>query len=467
MKNILIIGAGPAGLTCAYQISKNKSFDTKIVEISDEVGGMARSIKIFDRIVDIGPHRFFSNDTRINKIWLEVVGKEYKMVNRLTRIYYKKKFFNYPLKPFNALFNLGVFTSVICFLSYLKYLIFPKKDTSNFSNWITNKFGHKLYTIFFKSYTQKLWGISPDKLSSEFAKQRIKDFSLGEAIKQLFKKNNHHKTLVDQFAYPLKGNGYVYEKMKEKFILNGGKIVYKEKIVSVKKQKNEFIVTYDDSRIETFDYLVSSMPIDNFLDIFENYKGKLPILQFRNTILVYTNIASEELFKDQWLYIQDENVKAGRITNFNNWVDSIKNQKSGTILVNEYWTNEEDEMWSYNNQKLNDLCANDLISCKFIKNKSDIIDYKIVRVPKCYPIYSGDYKNELSKIQDFIDNIEGLQLIGRYGSFKYNNQDHSILMGMLSAENIVDGKNNNLWDINTDYKYHESSTISETGLMSN
>lgn len=468
MKNsILIIGSGPAGLTCGYQISKNKNYNCKIVEISNEVGGMARSINIFDRVVDIGPHRFFSNDTRINKFWLEVVGDEYKMINRLTRIYYKKKFFNYPLKPFNALFNLGIIMSILCVFSYLKYLIFPKKDTSNFSNWITNRFGYKLYSIFFKSYTYKLWGISPDELSSEFAKQRIKDFSLGEAIKQLFKKNNNHKTLVDQFAYPLKGNGYVYKKMKEKFIKNRGDIVFQKKIVSIEKIGDQFIVEYNDNGSETFDYVVSSMPIDNFLDLFENYNGNLPELKFRNTILVYTNIVTENLFEDQWLYIQDENVKTGRITNFNNWVDSIKNDKPGTILVNEYWTNEDDEMWSFNDQKLNDLCIKDLISCGFIKNKSEVIDYKVIRVPKCYPLYTGDYKNELLKVQSFVDSIDGLQLIGRYGSFKYNNQDHSILMGMLSAENIIDDKNNNLWDINTDYKYHESSTISETGLVSN
>lgn len=464
---VLIIGSGPAGLTCGYQISKNKYYNPKIIEISNEVGGMARSINIFDRIVDIGPHRFFSNDTRINKLWLEVVGDEYKMVNRLTRIYYKKKFFNYPLKPFNALFNLGIFTSFLCLLSYLKYLIFPKKDTSNFSNWITNRFGYKLYSIFFKSYTHKLWGIPPDELSSEFAKQRIKDFSLGEAIKQLFKKNNNHKTLVDQFAYPLKGNGYVYEKMKEMYLENGGDIFFEKKIISIEKINNQFIVIYDNNESEIFDYVVSSMPIDSFLNVFKNYMGNLPELKFRNTILVYSNITSKNLFKDQWLYIQEEDVKAGRITNFNNWVDSIKNNQPGTVLVNEYWTNEEDEMWSMSDQKLRDLCINDLISCGFVKNKSEITDYRIIRVPKCYPIYTGNYKNELVKIQTFVDNIDGLQLIGRYGSFKYNNQDHSILMGMLSAENIVEGKNNNLWDINTDYKYHESSTISETGLLSN
>ncbi|MDA9233589.1 hypothetical protein N9O78_03345, partial [Flavobacteriaceae bacterium] len=204
----------------------------------------------------------------------------------------------------------------------------------------------------------------------------------------------------------------------------------------------------------------------NFLNLFKDYKGNLPELKFRNTILVYSNIISENLFKDQWLYIQEEEVKAGRITNFNNWVDSIKKNKPGTVLVNEYWTNEEDAMWSMSDQKLGDLCINDLISCGFVKIKSEVTDYKVIRVPKCYPVYSGNYKTEIKKIQKFIDNINGLQLIGRYGSFKYNNQDHSILMGMLSAENILEGKNNNLWDINTDYKYHESSTISETGLVS-
>ena len=468
MKNkTLIIGAGPAGLTCGYQISKNHNYDCTIIEITDQIGGMARSVTIFDRIVDIGPHRFFSNDTRINKLWLEVIGSEYKMVNRLTRIYYKKKFYNYPLKPFNALFNLGIITSILCVLSYVRFLIFPLKDTSNFTNWITNKFGYKLYSIFFKSYTKKLWGISPDELSSEFAKQRIKDFSLGQAIKQLFQKNNNHKTLVDQFAYPIKGNGYVYEKMKNLFIGNGGKIIFQTKIISIEKIDKKFKIEYEHNKFEYFDNLVSSMPIDNFLNIFKNYQGNLPNLKFRNTILVYSNINSENLFEDQWLYIQEENVKAGRITNFNNWVDSIKNNQKGTVLVNEYWTNEDDEMWVYSDDMLNNLCSKDLISCGFIKNKSEIIDYKVIRIPKCYPIYTGDYESEVLKVQNFINNIDGLQLIGRYGSFKYNNQDHSILMGMLSAENITHKSNNNLWEINTDYKYHESSTISQTGLQTN
>ena len=467
MRNrVLIIGAGPAGLTCGYQISKTDKYSCKIVEISNEVGGMARSITVFDRIVDIGPHRFFSNDTRINKLWLEVVENNYKMVNRLTRIYYNNRFFYYPLKPFNALFNLGLGKSILCVLSYFRYVLFPRKDDSSFSNWITNRFGYLLYSIFFKSYTHKLWGIDPDKLSSEFAKQRIKDFSLGEAILQLFKRSAKHKTLVDQFAYPLKGNGYVYEKMKLLFLKNGGIIEFNKKIISISKQNGFFKVCYSSGVIEEYDHLVSSMPIDNFLNIFKNYKDSPPSLKFRNTILVYALIENDNLFHDQWLYIQDENVAAGRITNFNNWVESIKNNKEGTVLVNEYWTNDSDKMWKYSDEELFTVCVNDLLSCGFIKNKDEAKGFEIIRVPKCYPIYTGDYKDELKKIKSFVEGVKGLQLIGRYGSFKYNNQDHSILMGMLAAENIIDDKNNDLWEINTDYKYHESSTISETGLVS-
>jgi protoporphyrinogen oxidase len=310
-----------------------------------------------------------------------------------------------------------------------------------------------------------LWGISPEKLSSEFAKQRIKDFSLGEAIKQLFFKKNRHKTLVDQFAYPIGGNGYVYEKMKGLYVNNGGKIFFNTKITSIVSQKNTFEVMFEGFPAQKFDYVISSMPIDNFLNLFKNYTKKIPGLKFRNTILVYSNIKSENIFEDQWLYIQEEKVKAGRITNFNNWVDNIKNNKSGTVLVNEYWANEEDPLWSCSDNELHAICSDDLISCGFLKSKSEILEYKVVRVPKCYPIYVGDYKYELSKIQSFIDGFDKLQLIGRYGSFKYNNQDHSILMGILAAENITDGANNNIWEINTDYKYHESSTISETGLI--
>lgn len=470
MKKIAIIGSGPAGLTAAYEISKNSNFSCTVFEKSSYVGGMARSFNLFDQIVDIGPHRFFSNDPRVNKIWLEVVGNEYKMVDRTTRIFYKNKFFHYPLKPVNALSNLGVLSTFLCISSYFYYKLFPIKDVDTFEAWVTNRFGKKLYDIFFKSYTEKLWGIPCDKLTSDFAKQRIKKFSLGEAILSSLKFNRKkHKTLVDQFAYPLKGNGYVYEKMKDRVLENNGEILFATNILSIElTDENKYIIDYGNTKLE-FDYLISSMPIDNFFKLFNKSTKQLldsiDKLTFRNTIVVYVKIKQENLFIDQWLYVQDKNILSGRITNFNNWIPEIVNHNSGTLLALEYWCFDNDKIWNCQMDEIRKTVTNDLLNCSFIKQGEDIVGVEVVKVPKCYPVYKEDFKEHLDSIIQFSKSIPNLQLIGRYGSFKYNNQDHSILMGYLAARNILLNETNDIWEINTDYEYHESSTITATGLV--
>jgi protoporphyrinogen oxidase len=470
-KRIGIIGAGPAGLTAAYELSKNSNNEIFLFESSDTVGGMARSFNLFGQIVDLGPHRFFSSDTRVNKLWLEVVGKNYKMVDRTTRIFYKKKYFHYPLRPFNALFNLGIFETFLCIVSYFKARIMPIKNTDSFESWVTNRFGSRLYNIFFKSYTEKLWGISCEKLTSEFAQQRIKKFSLGEAILSAIRLNkNKHKTLVDQFAYPLEGNGYVYEKMKDLIIANGGNIILNSKIKSILSEKDKVKVIESETEFE-FDHLISTMPIDTFYNTFKNSTNKilnaLSHLTFRNTIVVYVKVPNENIFIDQWLYIQDKDIQSGRITNFNNWVPEIINNQNGTILALEYWCYENDIIWSCKDEFLYNIVKNDLLNCKFIKSKDEILDFHKIKINKCYPVYKDNYKDYLEVIKDFSNTFENIQLIGRYGSFKYNNQDHSILMGYLAAKNIENNENNNIWDINTDYEYHESSSITATGLSRN
>jgi protoporphyrinogen oxidase len=471
-KRVAIIGAGPAGMTAGYEISKNENFDCVIYESTSGVGGMARSFKLFDRTVDLGPHRFFSNDTRVNKLWLEVIGNNYKMVNRITRIFYKNKFFDYPLKPFKALILLGFTESFLCLFSYFNSFLFPIKNTDSFESWVSNRFGKRLYRIFFKGYTEKLWGIKCESLTAEFAQQRIKKFSLGEAIISAFKINKtKHKTLVDQFAYPLGGNGKVYDNMLKTYESNGGQVIFKSNILEISlTEKNTYLLKTEIGN-EEFDFLISSMPIDNFLRIFKSTKtsilNSVPSLVFRNTIIVYVQLNKTNLFKDQWLYIQDENILTGRVTNFNNWVPDIIGDKKDTILALEYWCYEMDSIWALEKKSFSEIISKDLLNCGFIDERNEIHDFEVIRIPKCYPVYKDDYKIHLEKIQNFIDGFDNLQLIGRYGSFKYNNQDHSILMGYLAARNITKNEKNNIWDINTDYEYHESSIITETGLKTN
>jgi protoporphyrinogen oxidase len=471
-KKVAIIGAGPAGMTAGYEISKNNKFDCIIYESTSDVGGMARSFKLFDRTVDLGPHRFFSNDTRVNKLWLEVIGNNYKMVNRITRIFYKNKFFDYPLKPFKALILLGFTESFLCLFSYFNSFLFPIKNKDSFESWVSNRFGKRLYRIFFKGYTEKLWGIKCESLTAEFAQQRIKKFSLGEAIISAFKVNKtKHKTLVDQFAYPLGGNGQVYDNMLKIFEANGGQMNFNSNILEISLTERNTYLLKTDNRHEEFDYLISSMPIDNFLKIFKSTNSSIlnsvPSLVFRNTIIVYVQLNKTNLFKDQWLYIQDENILTGRVTNFNNWVPDVIGNKKDTVLALEYWCYEMDSIWALEKKSFSEIISKDLLNCGFIDEKNEILHFEVIRIPKCYPVYKDDYKIHLEKIQNFIDGFDNLQLIGRYGSFKYNNQDHSILMGYLAARNITNNEKNNIWDINTDYEYHESSIITETGLKTN
>jgi protoporphyrinogen oxidase len=252
---------------------------------------------------------------------------------------------------------------------------------------------------------------------------------------------------------------------------NGGQVIFKSNILEISlTEKNTYLLKTEIDN-EEFDFLISSMPIDNFLRIFKSTKtsilNSVPSLVFRNTIIVYVQLNKTNLFTDQWLYIQDENILTGRVTNFNNWVPDIMGDKKDTVLALEYWCYEMDSIWALEKKSFSEIISKDLLNCGFIDESNEILDFEVIRIPKCYPVYKDDYKIHLEKIQNFIDRFDNLQLIGRYGSFKYNNQDHSILMGYLAARNITKNEKNNIWDINTDYEYHESSIITETGLKSN
>ncbi len=469
---VAVIGAGPAGLTAAYTLAKSENIDVHLYEAAPHVGGMSASFDLWNQIVDIGPHRFFSSDPRVNELWLEVIERDYVMVNRLTRIFYRNRFFYYPLKAFNALWNLGFIRAAMCVLSYAWRRLAPYKDESNFEAWVSNRFGDRLYRIFFKTYSEKLWGIRCDDLDADFAAQRIKKLSLYEAIKKaLFQgKGNKHKTLVDQFAYPTKGTGSVYEKMAKKFEENGGKLFLKTPIkrVTLSNHQATGIIREDDS-FEDYDHVISSMPLtlmvsrlDGVPSIVQEACSKL---SFRNTIIVYLRIEGENLFPDQWLYVHSDNLAMGRVTNFSNWTPTLQRGEKDTILALEYWCYEKDDFWKMSNEDLINQATREITATGLHKN-CPIVSGHVLRVNRSYPVYDSLYKENVQVIETYLRTLKGLDVIGRYGAFKYNNQDHSILMGLFAAENLIEGKlKNDLWSINTDYEYQESSTITESGLV--
>ncbi len=470
---IAIIGAGPAGITAAYQLSKQLP-NVHLYEASDSVGGLAKTIDLWEQKVDIGPHRFFSDDKRINDLWLEVVGNDYEMVNRLTRIYYKKKFFHYPLKPIDALLKLGIVESVRCVLSYVAERLHPTKNTTHFEGWVTNRFGKRLYQLFFKTYSEKLWGIPCTALDADFAAQRIKKLSLWEAVINGLKggKNNTHKSLVDEFAYPHGGTGSVYERMAKAIQHNGGKLYTNTAVAQVLVKDDKAIgIVLANGETQYYDHIISSMPLTTMVQQINNVplgiKEACNELTFRSTVLVYLRVNATNLFPDNWLYIHSNDLQLGRLTNFSNWVPQLNNNKPETILCLEYWCNYNDDFYATTNDALITLGTKEVQHTGLL-GAAKVIDGYVHRIPRCYPVYSTGYKNSLEPIQNYLSTINNLSVIGRYGAFKYNNQDHSILMGILAADNILNNATHNLWDINTDYdSYQESSSISKTGLAKN
>jgi protoporphyrinogen oxidase len=415
------------------------------------------------------------------------VGNDYTMVNRLTRIYYNNRFFYYPLRVFNVLSNLDLYTVCHILVSYLHQRVNPIKNPKTFEEWVVNKFGHKLFTIFFKSYSEKLWGIPCSRIDADWAAQRIKKFSLWEAVKSAIigDKQKKHKTLVDQFAYPKYGTGTFYEKQVKYIESKGGKVYFNAPVKKIVRDETgkavgvELVFSHDKQNstgenskekgeITYADFIVSTMPLTLMVKGLDNIPDDVKFacdqLYYRNTILVYLEVDSVNLFPDNWIYIHSPEVKHGRITNFRNWCPTLYGNKNTTILCMEYWCFENDGLWKADDKHLSTIACEEIRKINLIPQKTKILNTFVLRLPRCYPVYETGYKEHLSVIQDYLNSIPNLLAIGRYGAFKYNNQDHSILMGLLAAQQILTGNNQNLWNINTGTKYQEKVEVLETGL---
>jgi len=460
---VAIIGAGPAGLTAGYALQQS-GIDVEIFEASPHIGGLARSIDLWGHTVDLGPHRFFSQNAQVNDFWHDMAEREYHSVNRRTRIYYRKRFFEYPLEIGNIIKNMPVVDLVASTFSWLKvqYRKHPQaSDGVSFETWIVSRFGRRLYEMFFRSYTEKLWGIPCSELDADFAAQRIKSFSLGGAILQALSiGKGRHRTLVDRFDYPTRGCGAIYETMARRIRENGGKIHVNRAVKRV--VATDCTVTgleLMDGVVLPFAHVVSTMPLTLMAEQLPSIPA--PVLQgirklrYRNTILVYLKVESSALFPDQWIYVHEPDVAVGRVTNFRNWVPELYGDLGSSVLALEFWCDAGDEIWSSPDQALIDRGESELRRIGLLGD-APVTAGHVIRVARSYPVYSAGYRNDLEPVITFLKSFNNLWPIGRYGAFKYNNQDHSIFMGLLAAENIAKGASHDLWAVNSDYdKYQE------------
>ncbi len=465
---VVIIGAGPAGLSCAYELLKY-GVEVDIYEASDQVGGMACSFDLWGQRVDLGPHRFFSKEEHVNRFFHEVLEEDHTKVKRLTRIHYNNRFFKYPLKIPNVLTNLSLLTVARVVWDYSKQRFNPIKNPSTFEEWVTNRFGKTLFETFFKNYSEKLWGIPCSQIDADWAAQRIKTLSLMGAIVNAVMdgRRNRHKSLVDEFLYPTNGTGQLYEMCAEKVLEKGGRIHYGKTVSKVIVDDLNTVqgIELQGGTLVTSDHVVSTMPLtkltEGFSDIPVSVKNASSKLYFRNTILVYLEIEGENLFKDNWIYVHSPKLKHGRITNFRNWSPNLCRDKRTTILCMEFWAFDKDKLWQINESELIDMAEKEIRSLSLFSAETQILQTQVVKIPRCYPVYETGYQEHLKIIENFLDTISNLTPIGRYGAFKYNNQDHSILMGILAAEKIGLKKDIDLWKINTDTEYQEEGRIKD------
>lgn len=468
MRQVAVIGAGPAGLTAAYRLAQ-AGIAVDLYESQSQVGGLAQSLDLWGHRVDLGPHRFFSNDLRVNNLWLEVIERDYSIVNRLTRIYYKGRFLHYPLNPLNALGSLGVLEAARCVFSAFSQRNFP--DDGTYETWLVQKFGRRLYEIFFREYSEKLWGRPCSQIDAAFAAQRIRKLSLKEALKDAFHLDSErHQSLCEQFAYPHRGSGELYERMAARLPRLGGRLFLKSPVRRVRTTNNS-VQGIELESGESIDYphVVSSMPLPLLVQQLGDpppaVVQALTKLRFRNTVLIYFCISTSSLFPDQWIYIQSPGLRLGRVSNFNNWGAELNKNKRDSVLCLEYWCSDEDECWRWDDGQWENLAISELQQTTLL-GTSTVLDKSVKRISRSYPVYHLGYRETLAPVETYLREISGLDVIGRYGAFKYNNQDHSILMGLLAAERIANKAEHDLWAINSsDESYQATSRIDESGLV--
>lgn len=461
-QKVIILGAGPTGLAAAHESLKHNR-PPLILEKDETVGGISRTVKYKNYLFDIGGHRFFTKMDNVKLLWQEMIGNDFLTVKRISRIYYRDKFYDYPLKPRN-LFNFSPREAFLIVASYLKRQFRPLPREDNFEQWVVNRFGGRLYRTFFKSYTEKVWGIPCHQLQADWAAQRIKNLSLkSAAVKALFG-TGKAKTLIESFNYPRKGPGMMWERFHSQIAKQGGEIQLNSPATRLIHKNGRITrVIYKKDGIEREkkiqnESVISTIPITHLIkalspsppeEVWEAARG----LSYRSFLIVGLIVNKENIFPDQWIYVNCPKVKVGRIQNFKNWSAAMVPDPRKSSIGMEYFCTIGDKLWQTEDTELIDLATRELFQLGLVEEE-DVVDGTVIRQPLAYPIYDDSYNRNLDIIRSYLEGFSNLQTAGRNGMHRYNNMDHSMQAGIQAAQNIL-GSSHNLWEIEEEPTYLE------------
>jgi protoporphyrinogen oxidase len=472
----VVVGAGPAGLSAAYELVKHGRPVLVLEQDPICVGGLARTIEYKGFRFDVGGHRFFSKNPEIEALWTELMGERMRVRRRLSRIYYKGRFYKYPLEPLDALRKLGPREAVRCLMSYLQAQRNSQEPVRSFEDWVVRAFGRRLYEIFFRSYTEKVWGVDCSEISAEWAAQRIKGLSIASLMRTFLPGSPRNgaviKTLVDSFRYPPHGPGEVWERVAELVEKNGGVVRMGERLVRIRHSAGRVTsVTVQNGETLTIhegEQFISTMPLADLVAAFDppapdEVVSSARALRYRDFITVALVLKQAEVFPDNWIYIHDSRVHVARIQNFKNWSSEMVPDQSFTMLGLEYFCFEGDALWSASDEELIAIAKKELATLE-LASIADVVDGVVVRQSKAYPMYDHSYSSNVAKVRDFLEREAGnLQVAGRNGMHKYDNQDHAMLTGLMAARNIMGGSFD-LWRVNSDAEYLEEDAGGDAAI---